>query len=612
MKLTSALARQRAMNPMTQEGLQFRGSMGDRSTGLVRPGAETPPPGPRAQQQGPTPNALAPSPTSPRPPRPPGAPLVGARAAGPTIQANPNPAWRPQDPNAAPPPRPAAPGYQVTPQAPGAAGSSHRQVTTQGDLTGSMGWRSTSLGSPVMQATPGARAGLGNQNLGGPGVAAAGGGTLQMDMERATQLANQIAQMGYTVDQSPLAPSFSVQPLTQGGGQSAPPTGGGSGGGGGDFGQSRSALEGKSEGMTAEEIAAASAGGNYDNGGFFKRYRGADGKYVTTAKSAEELDAMGVSWQYVDSEGRQYNSDGSPVQGFGPPPGPPPGADPGQSQAIAPEAALAQAIRNSGFTDAESLARSLGVDVSTIQQMAEDGFSFEVVPDEVNGGKYTLMVRGPDGGLQPADRNSGLIANYLGGQAQQSFEDFLNQAPPEFDQAALEDMITSTRRSANMTNAQSVAAAMQMGANAGVSPEAMQGLVADAGHRQAVQVAAMEAQQRFAGEVQRYQAEMSWVQNKLAALQQQAAQSQDMRVRQMALDAQKELMAYQAQIQSEMAQAQMSAESAAKLGQVIGMIGGAIVGGVATGLSGGAAAPLLPALTAAGGAAGGYIGGRYG
>lgn len=616
MKLTSAIARQKAMNPNVQSGLQFRGSMGDRSTGIVN----GPPPTPRAEPIGPR----APAETSPASASPRYQPQAQIRT---NYEVNPNASWKPQSGTTAntPPPGPRAP-YSVTPSGPGAPPPVHRQQTDQGNLTGSMGWRSTYYGPSLAERVAGMRHGAAP----GQGMPA-GTGTMNPDYTRNNNywnLNNPQQQAGGS------GAVFSTQPQTQQQTQQSPAQGG-SGGGGGDFGTSRSALTGSS-GYDANELrrrlqageqlsdaemaylrqevllgtstgAQTMGGHGFDVDGDGNIY--VDGEYQgnlyqSNSWSAAVWDALN-EWGLTQGVAAPYGSSGSETNGFGQQPPP---RDNGTTTTPNPEADMTVAVRDSGYPDASSLARALGVSEETLAQMVADGYSFRQEVDPNDSSQSNLVVVGPDGSKSNA-MGSDVVNNYSNLSATQALEDLLNQGPPGFDQQVVEDRIRATQRTASMQNAESIAAAMQMAANAGVSPDAAAALIADAGQRQSVQMAAMEAEQRFQAEVQQKQAELSWVQSRLAILSQQAAFGQDARARQQATEASKELMAYQAQLQAEMADAQARAESASKLGSTIGMIGGVLIGGIATGLTGGAAAPLVPALGAAGSAAGGAIGG---
>lgn len=604
MKLTSAIARQKAMNPNVQSGLQFRGSMGDRSTGIVG----GPPPTPRAEPTGPR----APAETSPASASPRYQPQAQVQS---TYQVNPNASWKPQTGTAAstPPPGPRAP-YSVTPSGPGAPPPVHRQQTDQGNLTGSMGWRSTYYGPSLAERVAGMQHGAAP----GQGMPA-GTGTMNPDYTRNNNYWNLNVQQQQAGGSGAV---FSTQPQTQQQAQQSP-TQGGTGGGGGDFGTSRSALtadpgppdDGAPDYATSTQAARRVVRSPSDNpaeveSSVEKMRQGQplseqdlenihqwlrEHSSSTGEQEFGIVDGKIVRFYTADSGLRTYEVIGDP-------------SDPSTWPEDFSRVTGAQQDRGgehwnqTGFND-DSLARTLGVTNEVLNQMGADGYTFITRTDE-NGNK-TTYVRGPDGSLEMADGSS-IIRGYQSGAEQASIKDLLDQGPPGFDQQALDERVLATRRVANMQNAESVAAAMQMAANAGSSPDAMASLVADAGQRQSVQLAAMEAEQRFQAEVQQKQAELSWVQSRLQVLQQQAAFSQDMAVRQQALEAAKELQAYQAQIQMEMAAAQESASQAAQIGSAIGMIGGALIGGLTTGGAG------VAAGGAAGAALGGYLGGRFG
>lgn len=161
------------------------------------------------------------------------------------------------------------------------------------------------------------------------------------------------------------------------------------------------------------------------------------------------------------------------------------------------------------------------------------------------------------------------------------------------DESKVEAMVNAARRKQAMESSQAMIMASEAGARSRLGPEATAGMGAEISQRGGIEQANTEAKIRLESEIQNMQARMVDYQSRMQNLRMLAAMSQDAQTRQAAIDAQKEMMRYAAELQAEIdgAQSQLAsafgmAGSGAMAGAGFGSMFGPAGAGVGAGIGG--------------------------
>lgn len=274
------------------------------------------------------------------------------------------------------------------------------------------------------------------------------------------------------------------------------------------------------------------------------------------------------------------------------------------------------------FDDAAGVWRSTGLSESAYLE-GQRGGNIDQIPlsSEQRGFADSLVTQGyrvgSDGEIfSPDGEQVGSIyddPSSLGGKVRGLYDEFSRQSGGEdsdpladvkallegagtlegIDQSKVDAMVNAARRKQAMESSQAMIMASEAGSRSRLGPEATAGIGAEISQRGGIEQANTEAKIRLESEIQNMQARMVDYQGRLQNLRMLAAMSQDAQTRQAAIDGQKEMMRYAAELQAEIdgAQSQLSsafgmAGSGAMAGAGFGSMFGPAGAGVGAGVGG--------------------------